>query len=99
MAKIKISDLKKSLAECHVDSSDEKLKFLLDVKDPTYFLSRTMECLHECQNGIDIYDNSRLAIQLLNLFRVFRRKEEDEAAHDLFLNTPLKEDPNLTGIH
>lgn len=74
--KIKIGDLKKSLAECHVDSSDEKLKFLLDVKDPQYFLSRTMECIHECQAGIDIYDNSRLAIQLMNMFRVFNKNRE-----------------------
>lgn len=82
MAKIKIGELKKSLAECHVDTSDDKLKFLLDVKDPSYFLSRTMEAIHECQAGIDVLDNSRLAVQLMNMFRVFARNTERDA--DLF---------------
>jgi hypothetical protein len=94
MPKIKISDLKKSLAECHVTSDDEKQKFLDDVKDPTYFLQRTMEAIHECQDGIDIYENTRLAIQLLNRFRVFRRIEEKDHNDNFHAD-----DPNLTGIH
>jgi hypothetical protein len=93
MPKIKISDLKKSLAECHIDSSDDKLKFLLDVKDPSYFLQRTMEAIHECQQGIDIYDNSRLAVQLMNLFRVYHRNEEAEAS--IAFGDELHESPTV----
>jgi hypothetical protein len=90
--KIKISDLKKSLAECHVTSDDDKQKFLDDVKDPTYFLQRTMEAIHECQDGIDIYENTRLAIQLLNRFRVFHRIQDED--HRLNFHA---DDHNLTG--
>lgn len=80
--KIKIGDLKKSLAECHVTSDDASQKFLDDIQDPDYFLNRTMEAIHAMKDGVDIYDNSRLAIQLLNRYRVFKRLEYKEA--DIF---------------
>lgn len=67
---MKLSDLKKSLAECHLTSDDQKTKFLLDVKHPGYFLSRIRECLNELDIGENVSENTKLAIQLLNMFRV-----------------------------
>jgi hypothetical protein len=67
---MKLSELKTSLSQCHLTSNDPKLKLLLDVKDPEYFLNRIMECIHECKDGNDILENTKLGIQLFNLYRV-----------------------------
>jgi hypothetical protein len=66
---MKLSDLKKSLSACHLTSDDEKVKFLLEVKDPEYFLNRTLECLDELKRGVNVQNNCKLAIQLINLFK------------------------------
>lgn len=76
MRRIKLNDLKKSLSECHMASDDRNLPFYHDVKDPSYFLNRTLEAIHEVADGIDVYENTKLAIQLLNVYRVILRTEE-----------------------
>jgi len=71
---MKLTDLKKSLAECHLTSDDQKTKFLLDVTQPSYFLNRVRECLQEIELGEGVLENTKLSIQLLNLFRVSYRE-------------------------
>lgn len=67
---IKLSELKKSLAECHLTSDDKKTKFLLEVNNPRYFLDRVVEAIGECKDGVDVLENTKLIIQLVNIFRV-----------------------------
>jgi hypothetical protein len=67
---MKLSDLKKSLAECHLTSDDGKLPFLLEVTHSSYFLNRVRECLKELDTGVNVQGNTKLAIQLLNIYRV-----------------------------
>ena len=68
---LKLSDLKKSLSECHLTSVDRSLKLLLDPNlHPSFYLHRIMECVQKCQDEEDVQENTKLGIQLFNLFRV-----------------------------
>lgn len=63
--------LRASLNECQYTGEDRTdLKFMDDVKDPKYYLHRAMEAIGQCEKGIDVQENSKLAIRLLNLYRV-----------------------------
>jgi hypothetical protein len=79
---MKLSELKKSLSQCHLTSNDPKLKLLLDVKDPEYFLNRIMECIHECKDGNDILENTKLGIQLFNLYRVSYQQHLEDIGNE-----------------
>lgn len=66
--KVNLTELKKSLSECHLTKDDPKAKFIVEVADG-YLHNRIIECLHACQRGEDVVENSRLGIQLFNLLR------------------------------
>lgn len=83
-----LADLKKSLSECHLTKSDTKTKFLMDVNDPNFYLHRIMECVGSCQRGEDIPENTKLAIQLMNLYRC-------NYSERLKINNPCSENENL----
>ncbi len=68
--KINLAQLRQSLSECHLTSDNKMLTLLADVTDAKYFLNRVMECIHACQDEQEVLENSKLAIQLLNLYRV-----------------------------
>ena len=65
-----LAALRKSLSECHLTNQDKFVKLLKDVKDPEYFLHRILECISQCREGEDVLDNTRMGIQLFNLYRV-----------------------------
>ena len=70
MPKLNLALLRASLSECHLTNDTKKLKLLSDVKDPSYFLHRIMECVSKCEQGEEVAENSKLGIQLFNIYRV-----------------------------
>jgi hypothetical protein len=72
---LKLTELKASLAECHLKSDDRKTKMFQDINDHQYFLNRTIECIGEIKDGVDVMENTKLGIQLMNYFRVLYRQQ------------------------
>lgn len=42
----------------------------MDVDSDEYYLHRIMECVAACRSGEDVQENTKLGIQLFNIFRV-----------------------------
>ncbi len=70
---ITLADLRKSLSECHLTRDDKKVKLLLDVQNDAYYMHRIIECVHACQEGEDVEANTKLGIQLFNIYRTVCR--------------------------
>lgn len=68
--KLNLATLKQSLSDCHMKGNDPRRKLLEDVADNEYFLRRALECINNCFEGVEVEENSKFAIQLLNIFRV-----------------------------
>lgn len=73
--KITFTEVKKTLSSCHLSSKQLSDKFMLDIEDPNYYLTRTSECINAVQHGKEEEDNLILGIQLMAVRLTKIRKE------------------------